>query len=53
MVDGDVAAHMLIVNALNERAEAFYRQFGFRSIPSAPRVLFLSMATAKKGIAAG
>jgi ribosomal protein S18 acetylase RimI-like enzyme len=44
----DAAAFMLVVDAKNEQAVAFYRRFEFRAISSQPRTLFLPLATARK-----
>ncbi len=47
-VKADIAAFMLVVDAKNDQAVAFYRRYGFRAIASQPRTLFLSLATAQK-----
>jgi ribosomal protein S18 acetylase RimI-like enzyme len=44
----DVAAFMLVVEAKNDQAIAFYRRYEFRAIASQPRALFLPLATARK-----
>ncbi len=44
----DAAAFMLLVDALNEQSVAFYQRFGFRTLASRPRTLFLPLATAQK-----
>lgn len=44
----DVAAFMLVVDAKNDHAVAFYMRYGFRLIASHPRTLFLSLASARK-----
>jgi ribosomal protein S18 acetylase RimI-like enzyme len=44
----DVAAFMLLVDAINDQAVAFYQRFGFRVLTSQPRTLFLPLATAQK-----
>jgi ribosomal protein S18 acetylase RimI-like enzyme len=44
----DAAAFTLLVDAKNDRAVEFYRRFGFRTLASQPRTLFLSLATARK-----
>lgn len=44
----DVAAPMLVVDAKNDEAVAFYQRYGFRSMPSAHRTLFLAVATGRK-----
>jgi len=44
----DAAAFMLLVDAKNDQAVAFYQRFGFRILASQPRTLFLPMATAQK-----
>jgi ribosomal protein S18 acetylase RimI-like enzyme len=46
------AAFMLLVDAKNDRAVAFYRRYGFRSLTSRPRTLYLPLATAQKAILA-
>lgn len=40
-----MAVYAVIVDALNERAAEFYRQFGFIPLPSQPLKLFLPMDT--------
>ena len=47
-----LAAFAILVDAKNERAAAFYAQYGFRPFPLHPRRLFLLTATAAKGFAA-
>jgi ribosomal protein S18 acetylase RimI-like enzyme len=44
----DVAAFTLLVEAKNDRAVAFYRRFGFRTLASQPTILFLPLATAQR-----
>jgi ribosomal protein S18 acetylase RimI-like enzyme len=44
----DVAAFMLVVDAKNDQAVAFYRRYEFRTLASQPRTLFLPLATAQK-----
>jgi predicted N-acetyltransferase YhbS len=44
----DAAAFMLLVDARDVRAVAFYQRFGFRVLTSEPRTLFLPLATAQK-----
>jgi ribosomal protein S18 acetylase RimI-like enzyme len=44
----DAAAFTLLVDAKNEAGVAFYRRFGFRTLASQPRTLFLPLATAQK-----
>jgi ribosomal protein S18 acetylase RimI-like enzyme len=44
----DAAAFTLLVDAKNDRAVAFYQRFGFRTLASRPRTLFLPLATAQK-----
>jgi ribosomal protein S18 acetylase RimI-like enzyme len=46
----DVAAPMVVVDAKDDVAVAFYQRYAFRSMPSAPRTLFLSLATARKAL---
>jgi predicted N-acetyltransferase YhbS len=38
-----MAVYAVIVDALNDRATAFYKQFGFIPLPSQPLKLFLPM----------
>ena|SRR3984885_615927 len=45
---GDAAAFTLLVDAKNDSAVAFYQRFGFRTLASQPRTLFLPLATAQK-----
>ena len=42
------AVFVLLVDAKNDDAVAFYRRYGFRPFASQPRTLFLPMATAEK-----
>ena len=44
----DAAAFTLLVDAKNDSAVAFYERFGFRTLASQPRTLFLPLATAQK-----
>ncbi len=46
----DAAAFTLLVDAKNDRAVAFYRRYGFRTLVSQPRTLFLPLATARKAL---
>lgn len=46
---GDAKAFALVVDALDERAVAFYRLQGFRLFTSRPMSLFLPLETARKG----
>ena len=43
-----VAVFTLLVDAKNDQAVAFYQRYGFRTLASAPRTLFLPLATAEK-----
>ncbi len=43
-------AYTLLVDAEKDRAVAFYRHHGFRSLASQPRTLFLPLATAQKAL---
>ena len=43
----DAAAFTLLVDAKNDSAVAFYERFGFRTLASQPRTLFLPLATAQ------
>ncbi|WP_244427083.1 GNAT family N-acetyltransferase [Methyloferula stellata] len=45
----DTKAFAIIVKAKTEKAVAFYRHEGFRSLTSSPDTLYLSLGTAKKG----
>lgn len=40
-----MAVYAVVVDALNDQAAAFYRQFGFIALPSQPLKLFLPMET--------
>ena len=44
----DAVAFALLVDAMNDRAVAFYRHFGFRVLASQPRTLFLPLETARR-----
>jgi ribosomal protein S18 acetylase RimI-like enzyme len=44
----DAAVFTLLVEAKNDQAVAFYQRFGFRTLVSQPRILFLPLATAEK-----
>jgi len=48
VMNGDMKAFALIVDAKDENAVAFYRLQGFRPFVSRPMSLFLSLQTAKK-----
>jgi ribosomal protein S18 acetylase RimI-like enzyme len=43
----EIAAYALVVDAKDEPAVTFYRYHGFVALPSAPRTLFLPLATIK------
>jgi ribosomal protein S18 acetylase RimI-like enzyme len=45
------AVYALLVDAKNDQAVAFYQRFGFRTLISQPRTLFLPLATAQKALA--
>lgn len=47
-----VGARALLVHALNEAAEGFYRKFGFVLVPHTTRVMYLLTADAEATIAA-
>jgi ribosomal protein S18 acetylase RimI-like enzyme len=40
-----LAVHAIIVDAKNERAQAFYERYGFRPFTTEPRRLFLPLET--------
>src|SRR5271170_7013262 len=44
------AVYTLAVDAKNDQAVAFYQRFGFRTLASQPRTLFLPLATAEKAL---
>jgi ribosomal protein S18 acetylase RimI-like enzyme len=44
------AAFALLVDAKDDQAVAFYRRYGFLSLPDRPRTLFLPVATARKAL---
>ncbi len=46
------AVYTLLVDAKNDQAVAFYQKFGFRTLASQPRILFLPLATAEKSLLA-
>lgn len=45
----EVAAYALMVDAKDEAAASFYRHHGFVTLPDAPLVLFLPLATVRSG----
>ena len=45
-----MAVYAVVVDALNESAAKFYRQFGFIQLPSQPLKLFLPMDTVTKSV---
>jgi ribosomal protein S18 acetylase RimI-like enzyme len=45
-----LAVFAIVVDAKNERAAAFYREFGFRPFPSRPLRLFLPTSAAAAGL---
>jgi GNAT superfamily N-acetyltransferase len=51
VINGDVKAFALIVEAKDETAVGFYRLQGFQPFGSRPGALFLPLATARKGAA--
>ncbi len=51
-LQSDAAACTLLVDAKNDQGVAFYRRYGFRSLTSRPRTLYLPLATAQKAILA-
>jgi len=48
VIQSDIAAFMLVVDAKNDAAVAFYQGHEFRLITESPRTLFLPLATARK-----
>ena len=44
----DAAAFALLVDAKNHQADGFYQHYGFRTLVSRPRTLFLPLKTAQK-----
>jgi ribosomal protein S18 acetylase RimI-like enzyme len=48
VMKSEAAAFTLLVDAKNDQAVAFYERFGFRTLTSHPRTLFLPLATAQK-----
>lgn len=42
-VSNDIAIYAMVVDAIDERAEHFYQQFGFSLLPSGNRRLFLPL----------
>ena len=49
-VRSDAAAFALLVDAKNDQAVAFYERYGFRTLATHPRTLFLPLATARKAL---
>jgi len=47
-LQADVAAFALLVDAKNDEAAKFYQHYGFRTLVSRPRTLFLPLKTARK-----
>jgi ribosomal protein S18 acetylase RimI-like enzyme len=47
-LQGDAAAFALLVDAKNDQGVEFYRHYGFRTLVSRPRTLFLPLKTAQK-----
>ena len=43
-----IAVYAIIVDAKNQRAQAFYERYGFRGFASEPRRLFLPLETFEK-----
>ena len=43
-----IGVYAVVVDALHDRASAFYERYGFRSFPSSPRRLFLPLQTFEK-----
>ena len=46
-----VGARALVVHAISESAEQFYRRFGFALVPDSARVMYITMADAEATIA--
>lgn len=51
VIDSDIKAFAMIVEAKDDSAVAFYRLQGFQPFSSRPMSLFLPLATARKGAA--
>ena len=47
-MQADAAAYLLLVDAKNPQALAFYQRYGFRPLSTRPMTLFLALATVKK-----
>jgi predicted GNAT family N-acyltransferase len=47
------ASYALLVDAKDNKAEAFYQKFGFRNLAGMPRVLFLPLATTQRALLLG
>ena len=43
-----IAVYVIVVDAKNDRARAFYERYGFKAFPSGPRRLFLPLQTFEK-----
>ena len=50
VLNSDTKPFALIVEAKDERAAGLYRRLGFRDFVSRPRMLFLSLGTARKAV---
>jgi ribosomal protein S18 acetylase RimI-like enzyme len=48
VIQSDIAAFMLVVDAKNDTAVAFYQRHEFQLIAGSPRTLFLPITTARK-----
>jgi ribosomal protein S18 acetylase RimI-like enzyme len=47
-MQADAAAFTLLVDAKNDQAVAFYKHYGFYTLSSQPRTLFLPLAVIEK-----
>jgi GNAT superfamily N-acetyltransferase len=50
VIKGDLKAFILVVDARDDNAVAFYRHHEFRPLGSRPRSLFLPLVTTRKGV---
>lgn len=47
-LNAEIAAHLMVVDALHERAAGFYEHFGFRRFADQPLRLYLPLAQARQ-----